>query len=206
MRILIAEDEPTSRLVLERTLKQLGHDVVVTADGREARSALERDDHPQLAILDWMMPEIDGVDVCRWARSQTRLRQLYIIMLTTRDAGEDIVEGLRAGANDYVIKAHDSSELRARIDVGIRVVELQTELADRVSELEASLSREKQLQGLLPICSYCKKIRDDGDYWKQVEAYIEDHADVSFSHGICPDCYVSIVEPQLAKLDRGEAE
>jgi len=158
MRILIAEDDPPSRLPLEKRLEQWGHEVVVTVDGREARSVLEGDDHPRLAILDWMMPEIDG------------------------------------------------NELRARIDVGIRVPELQSELSDRVAELEASLAREKHLQGLLPICSYCKKIRDDKDYWQQVEGYIEDHADVSFSHGICPVCYVSIVQPQLDRLDSGAAE
>ena len=158
MRILIAEDDPPSRLTLEKRLEQWGHEVVVTVDGREARSVLEGDDHPRLAILDWMMPEIDG------------------------------------------------NELRARIDVGIRVLELQSELSDRVAELEASLAREKHLQGLLPICSYCKKIRDDKDYWQQVEGYIEDHADVSFSHGICPVCYVSIVQPQLDRLDSGAAE
>ena len=206
MRILIAEDDPPSRLVLERMLQQWGHEVVVTVDGREARSALERDDHPQLAILDWMMPDIDGLAVCRWARSQSSLRHLYIIMLTALDAREDIVEGLQAGADDYVVKPHDSKELRARVDVGIRIVELQTELSNRVLELEASLAREKHLQGLLPICSYCKKIRDDKDYWQQVEGYIEDHADVAFSHGICPDCYVSIVQPQLDRLDSGEGD
>ena len=206
MRILIAEDDPPSRLTLEKRLEQWGHEVVVTVDGREARSVLEGDDHPRLAILDWMMPEIDGVDVCRWAWTQSRLRPLYIIMLTALDAREDIVEGLRAGADDYLIKPPDGNELRARIDVGIRVLELQSELSDRVAELEASLAREKHLQGLLPICSYCKKIRDDKDYWQQVEGYIEDHADVSFSHGICPVCYVSIVQPQLDRLDSGAAE
>lgn len=183
MRILIAEDDPPSRLTLEKRLEQWGHEVVVTVDGREARSVLEGDDHPRLAILDWMMP-----------------------MLTALDAREDIVEGLRAGADDYLIKPPDGNELRARIDVGIRVLELQSELSDRVAELEASLAREKHLQGLLPICSYCKKIRDDKDYWQQVEGYIEDHADVSFSHGICPVCYVSIVQPQLDRLDSGAAE
>jgi sigma-B regulation protein RsbU (phosphoserine phosphatase) len=88
------------------------------------------------------------------------------------------------------------------------VVELQDELAQRISDLEASLARKKTLQGLLPICSYCKKVRNDGNYWEQVEFYIEKHADVSFSHGICPTCFKDVVEPELAefeaKVDKGE--
>ncbi len=116
-------------------------------------------------------------------------------MLTALNAREDSVEGLRVGTDDYLVKPPDGNELRARIDVGIRVVELQSELSDRVVELEASLAREKHLQGLLPICACCKKIRDVKDYWQQVEGYIEDHSAVPFSHGICPDCYVLIVPP-----------
>ena len=207
MRILIAEDDSTTRLVLERTLAQWGHEVVSTKDGLQARAALEQDDAPQLAILDWMMPGMDGAEVCRWARSEGGLQQLYIIMLTMRDTRDDIVEGLKAGANDFVIKPPDLSELQARIDVGIRVVELQSKLADRVRELEESIAREKHLEGLLPICSYCKKIRDDDNYWKKVESYIQDRAEVSFSHGICPDCYETIVQPQLDSLDaKSESE
>lgn len=148
-----------------------------------------------------MMPVLDGVDVCRKARQTKGLESLYIILVTSRDSEEDIVAGLDAGANDYITKPFQPRELKARVGVGERVVELQQQLANRVVELEEALGRVKTLQGLLPICSYCKKIRDDGNYWKQVEGYIEEHADVSFSHGICPDCYTSIVEPQLADLE-----
>ena len=92
-------------------------------------------------------------------------------------------------------------ELQARIDVGVRVVELQSELAQRIIDPEASIAREKTLQRLLPICSYCKKVRNDGDYWQQVEFYIEEHADVSFSHGICPTCFKDVIEPELAEFE-----
>ncbi len=200
VRILIAEDEATNRLLLERTLQQWGHEVMVTEDGQQACDILKEDDPPKLAILDWMMPEMDGVEVCRWARRIPGLRQLYVIMLTTLDSEDDIVKGLEAGAGDYVTKPFRRRELQARIEVGSRIIELQSELAHRIEELEASLAREKTLQGLLPICSYCKKVRNDDNYWQQVEGYIEAHADVSFSHGICPDCYTNIVEPQLEEL------
>ena len=163
--------------------------------------ALQQPDPPSLAILDWMMPELDGIEVCRRARQTEGLESLYIILVTSRDSEEDIVAGLDAGANDYIVKPWRRDELATRIGVGERVVELQNQLANRVEELEEALGRVKTLQGLLPICSYCKKIRDDGNYWKQVEGYIEDHADVSFSHCICPDCYTTIVEPQLAELE-----
>jgi DNA-binding response OmpR family regulator len=206
MRILIAEDESGSRLLLERALSGWGHEVVATCDGNEAWEVLQREDTPRLVILDWMMPGIDGIEVCRRARQVEALRQLYIIMFTQRTTEDDIVEGLDAGANDYLSKPLSRRELRARIDVGQRVLELQAELANRVRELEESLARERTLQGLLPICSYCKKVRNDDNYWQQVERYIEDHAQVSFSHGICPDCYENVVVPELEEFKQRQQE
>ena len=200
MRILIAEDSATSRLLLETTLEKWGHEVVSTRDGRESWAAIQEDNAPQLAILDWMMPEMDGLEVCRLIRADSRLKGTYIIMLTARDSSADLVEGLEAGADDYATKPVIPKELQARITVGQRVLQLQTELANRVKELEESIAREKHLQGLLPICSYCKKVRDDENYWQQVEAYIETRADVAFSHSICPDCFENVVQPEIAEF------
>jgi len=197
MRLLIAEDENTSRLMLEAILKKWGYEVISTVDGFEAWETLRQDDPPQLAILDWMMPGMDGVEVCRQVRARSELQHLYLIILTSRDTPDDIAEALHAGADDFITKPFDRRELQARIQVGRRVVELQSALAQRVRELEEALKREKRLQGLLPICSYCKKIRDDQNYWQQVEAYIEEHSGAAFSHSICPDCYADIVQPQL---------
>jgi CheY-like chemotaxis protein len=197
MRILIADDDATSRFLLEATLKQWDYQVVATSDGEQALAALQREDGLRLAILDWMMPGMDGVEVCRQVRAHPGGEHFYLLMLTTLDAKEDIALALQAGANDYLSKPFDRSELQARLQVGCRVLDLQQTLAERVVELEAALQREQHLQGLLPICSYCKKIRDDHNYWQQVERYIEDHARVAFSHSICPDCYKNIVEPEL---------
>jgi DNA-binding response OmpR family regulator len=200
MRILIAEDDSISRRVLEAMLVKWGHEVVVTCDGDQAWQALERDDAPPMAILDWMMPGVDGHEVCRRIRAFSITTPVYVIMLTAKSQKEDIVAGLDAGADDYITKPFDRDELRARVQVGVRVVELQRSLAARVRELEEAISQIKQLQKLLPICSYCKKIRDDQNYWQQVDSYIMEHSDVRFSHGVCPDCYAKHLAPELEKL------
>lgn len=202
MRILVAEDDPVSRRVLETSLQKWGYDVVSVGDGAAAWAVLTSEAAPRLAILDWMMPEVDGVELCRRLR-QTRSHPLYIILLTARGSKEDIVTGLQAGADDYVAKPFDREELRARIQVGVRMVRLQAELAERVEQVQQALARVKQLQGLLPICSYCKKIRDDQNYWIQVEQYIAEHSEAQFSHGICPECYARYVRAELDALRRG---
>jgi DNA-binding response OmpR family regulator len=192
MRVLIAEDNLTARRALEVHLGQWGYQVVSTADGAEAWAAFQAPDPPPLAILDWMMPQMDGLEVCRRVRSLSGAKPPYIILLTARGERDDIVAGLESGADDYLTKPVDRAELRARLQAGRRVVELQASLAARVRELEAALARVKQLQRLLPICCYCKKVRRDENYWQQVEAYLGEHADVQFSHGICPDCYEKV--------------
>jgi len=197
MKVLIAEDDGVSRHLLEATLQRRGYEVVSCLDGLEALAALQRDDAPQLAILDWMMPGMEGLEVCRRVREEESSRLIYIVMLTAKGRREDIVAGLEAGADDYVTKPFDQHELIARLRVGFRIVELQNSLAERVRELEEALSRVKQLQGLLPICSYCKKIRDDSNYWQQVEGYIAEHSGVRFSHSVCPECFEKFVKPEL---------
>ena len=188
MRILMAEDDPVSRRVLQAMLIKWNFEPVVVNDGEEAWNVLQAVDGPALAILDWMMPRRDGVDVCRAVRSLERECPPYLMLLTAKGRKEDIVVGLDAGANDFLTKPFDREELRARIQVGVRVIELQAELAKRVHELETAIQRVQTLQGLLPICCYCKKIRDDHNYWQQVEEYVAEHSGAQFSHGVCPDC------------------
>ncbi len=199
MKILIAEDDPVSRSFLDVTLVKWGYDVITTCDGNQAWDAFQRE-MPTVAILDWMMPGIDGAEVCRRVRAVETTMPAYLIMLTAKSEKQDVVQGLCAGADDYITKPFNRNELHARIKVGLRMAELQKCVADRVLELERALSRVKQLQGLLPICSYCKKVRDDQNYWQQVDSYISKHSEVEFSHGICPGCYDSLVEPQLRQI------
>jgi sigma-B regulation protein RsbU (phosphoserine phosphatase) len=203
MRLLIAEDDAISRRMLEITCQSWGFDVVAVEDGEAAWSALQAEDAPPMALLDWMMPGIEGVEVIRRVRSRNSPRPVYIILLTARSSREDIISGLLAAADDYVTKPFDRQELHARLQAGLRIVRLQMDLAARVADLEDALSRVKKLQGLLPICSYCKRIRNDGNYWQRVESYIAEHSEAEFTHGVCPQCYDTIVKPEIEQLQAG---
>ena len=206
MKILIAEDDEVSRRLLAKSLTGWGHEVVITENGTEAWSILQREDAPGLAILDWMMPEMDGTDVCRQVRLQESATPTYLILLTAKSRKTDIVEGLAAGANDYITKPFDSEELQARVRVGVTVIGLQHNLAERVADLEEALAQVRLLQGILPICSYCKHVRDDQNYWQSVERYVTAHSEAKFSHSICPQCYESVVKPLLEEsLSKHEA-
>ena len=199
MKILLSEDDPMFALLLQRLL-QGEYEVVTARDGMEAWEALLADDAPQLAVLDWLMPQMDGIEVCRRVRHQPEMASTYMILLTSRDHIQDILAGFEAGADDYLVKPCDPEELRARVRVGRRVVELQSALAAHNAQIEQALASVRQLQGLLPICSYCKRIRNDQNYWEQLETYLSDHSEALFSHGICPSCYQSIMKPQLEGL------
>jgi len=202
MRILIAEDDFTSRTLLAAVLKKCGHEVVETVQGAAAWTALQQADAPALAVLDWMMPELDGLEVVRRVRARRAQMPPYIIMLTTRGEKTDVIAGLEAGANDYLAKPFDAGELCARVGVGQRMVEMQAALAGKIEELRQALDQIKTLHGILPICANCKKIRDDRGYWNQVEAYISRHSEARFTHGICPDCMKKLY-PEL-RLDGAE--
>jgi phosphoserine phosphatase RsbU/P len=202
MRVVIADDDRVAAEILARTLRGWELTPIVTSNGADAWEQLRTGAGPTLAILDWMMPEVDGLEVCRRVRRELPFANMYLILVTARETRSDIVAGLDAGADDYVIKPFDAEELRARIAVGMRVLTLQERLAERVNELQAALSNVKELHGLLPICSYCKRIRGDDQYWQQVEGYIAEHSKAQFSHGICPTCYVAV----SAEIDEAAAK
>ena len=173
--------------------------MTVADDGAEALRHLQSEvATPTLAILDWMMPQLEGADVCRRVRLEMPWANMYLMLLTSLESKDRIIAGLEAGADDYLIKPFDPDELRARINVGIRVLALQERLAERVNQLEDALTNVKQLHGLLPICSYCKRIRGDDQYWTAVESYIAERSDAQFSHGICPPC-ASELEREIEK-------
>ena len=185
-KILIAGDEPVTRAAVKKVVTRRGWEVVVCDNGHDAAAQFDLENPPDVAVLDWMMPGLDGSELCQ--RLRKKKVRAYLIMLTGRTRPEDLVQALAAGADDYVRKPFDWSELIARIKVGVRVSLLQRQLDEKVSQLEASLANAKQLGGLLPICSYCKRIRDDRDYWNGLEHYISSHSDAKFTHGVCPSC------------------
>jgi phosphoserine phosphatase RsbU/P len=192
MHALVADDDRGTVAIVASTLKRVGIEVSVAYDGADAWQRLAGEPAPSLAILDWMMPNVDGLELCRRLRQDETRAHVYVILLTSRDGRADLVAGLDGGADDYLVKPFDLEELRARVQVGIRMATLQERLAERVVELQAALSKVKQLSGLLPICSYCKRIRSDENYWEQVESYIGQHSDAQFSHGICPACFETV--------------
>jgi DNA-binding response OmpR family regulator len=142
-RILIAEDDPVSREVLALRLDQWGYEVVVTRDGQTALAELRKPDAPALAILDWMMPELTGVEICRRIREADK--SIYVILLSARSQKEDLVEGLQAGADDYLVKPFEKGELHARIQVGLRIIGLQRALAQKVAQLELAVRGSSSL-------------------------------------------------------------
>jgi DNA-binding response OmpR family regulator len=202
MKVLIAEDDVTSRMMLKAILTKWGYEVVETSNGDEAWQVLQREGAPRLAILDWIMPGISGDELCRKVRQLSPLRPIYIILLTVRRDKADVIAGLEAGANDYIRKPFDREELRARVRVGERVVRLEATLFKRIRELQDAMAHIKKLQGILPICTYCHRIRTDKESWERLEKYISEHSDAEFSHGICPKC----LEKHLTEIKRARVD
>ena len=201
LRVLVAEDQPVERRLLTRFLERWGYDPVPCPDGDQAWGLIERAEAPHILMLDWSMPGMDGLDICRRLRQREDGQTSYVLMLTAKNEPEDQKEALEAGANDFVSKPFNPVVLEARVRNAARTLELQENLADRVAALEDALAKVKRLQGLLPICSYCKRVRSDENYWSQVEAYLAEHSEMRFTHSICPSCYEEKVEPQLEKIE-----
>ena len=200
MRALIAEDDPITAMLLANSLRRWNLDATCVNDGASAWEVMCGGQPPALAILDWMMPGLDGLELCRRVRQTPALAHMYLILLTARDSRADLVEGLEAGADDYLVKPFNAEELRARVHTGMRIVSLQQQLTEQIVALREMLANVKQLKGLLPICCYCKKIRSDTDYWQQLEGYISEHSEAHFSHGICPGCY-ELASKELSRQD-----
>jgi len=181
MRILIADDDATCRLLLETALKRLGHDVHSTINGRQAWEAYQKSNHP-VVISDWMMPDWDGLKLCRAIRSTNSRQYTIVLLLTARGGKANFLEAIKAGADDFLTKPFDEDQLAARLAVAERMLGLWTHV--------------KQLEGLLPICAFCKRIRDESASWSQVEEYVAQRSNAHFTHGICPEC----TEKFLAKV------
>lgn len=178
------DDDPVARRILTAMLVGLGHEAVPATDGAEAWERFQADPL-DIVITDWMMPKIDGIELTRRIRAMPKARYTYVLLLTALEGRARYLDGMDAGADDFITKPVHQEELHARLRVAERVLGLQREV--------------HQLQGLLPICSYCKRIRDEADAWSQVEEYVSRRTEAQFSHGICPTCYDQHLKPQLER-------
>jgi len=186
LKILIVEDDPVARRVLRQALDRLGHEVLEAQDGAEALNRLERAP-VRVVVSDWVMPSMDGLELCRRVRARTAQEYVYFILLTSATASvENQREAADAGVDDFLNKPLDVNELWMRLRVAERILRFATQV--------------RQLEAFLPICSYCKKIRDDQNYWTQIESYINERTGTDFSHSVCPDCYQRVVIPEIEKL------
>ena len=186
MNALIAEDDGDLREALSSLLRLDGHDVVAVPTGLEAWHEFERSRFT-LVLSDWMMPQLDGLELCRRIRATERPYYPYVMLLTAVKGKDQFLRAMSAGVDDFIAKPFDADELRAKLHVAERIVTLQ----DRV----------KRLEGILPTCMYCKKIRDENQKWVAIEEYVTEHSHAEFSHGLCPDCF-SKASAELGDIDR----
>ena len=175
MKILIAEDDAVSAKILQFALESAGHEVTVTATGDEAYASF---DHSPVRVIvsDWMMPGLDGLDLCRQVRARPKTDYTYFILLTAIHTGrENLRKAMDAGVDDFLPKPLDREAIMMRLRVAERIIEFATQI--------------RKLKELIPICMYCKKVRDDANFWQGVESYISEQTGSNFSHGICPECF-----------------
>jgi len=199
--ILIAEDHAATRFMLSSLLERHGYRVTAVNDGYMAQGALADPEGPAIALLDWGLPHQSGLEICREIRKLTGGRYVYVIIVTARDSVQDLAEAFAAGADDFIRKPTDPVEILSRVRSAERIVELEHRLSGRIQECEDALENIRKLKQLLPICMYCKKVRDDSQYWQEIETYIHQHTGTDFSHGICPDC----LDEVRAGMDPAEA-
>jgi len=186
VKILAVEDDPVARAVLHQALLRLGHEVIEAKNGAEALRILAKEP-VRLIVSDWLMPELDGLGLCRAVRARVNADYVYFILLTGQQADVDNQrEAIEAGVDDFLIKPLNLQEIWMRLRVAERILRYATEV--------------RQLEAFLPICGYCKKVRDDQNYWQQIESYINERTGTDFSHSVCPDCYQRVVMPELEKL------
>ena len=191
-RVLCVDDDPATQVVLSGIIEDAGWQPELALNATVARQTLEANPDIQVVLLDWMLPDGSGVDLCRELKAVAGA-SLYVILVTVRGEPEDVETGLDAGADDYLVKPVSPVEVRARVRSGFRAAEAQRQLAERLAQLEQALKRVSNLESLLPLCMYCRRI-NSSEMWQSVEDYLWEHVDVKVSHGCCPDC--------LSKLTR----
>ena len=192
MKVLAVEDDTVARAVLRRTLERLGHEAIEAKDGEDAWQAWLRE-KPRVAICDWQMPKLNGLQLCKRLRAQEGRDYVYFILLTaTTDSAQNRRAAAEAGVDDFLTKPIDLSRLWARLRVAERILKYTTQV--------------HRLEEMMPMCSYCKKVRDDQNYWQQIESYINERTGTEISHSVCPECYQRVVVPELERLKESAAK
>lgn len=211
-KILIVDDISKNIQMIANILKAEGYQMAFAQNGQ---SALEHAESVSfdLILLDIMMPGMDGYEICVKLKKDIRTRDIPVIFLTARTDTESILKGFETGAVDYVTKPFNSAELLARVRTHLelkRARDIQdtliTEKETLILKLEKALEEIKTLRGFIPICCSCKKIRNDEDYWEQIEVYIQKHTNAVFSHGLCPDCAQKLYPELYEKIKRREGQ
>jgi CheY-like chemotaxis protein len=185
--VLVVDDNEDNLTLIGKIVESAGYEAVLATSGSQALEFVA-DDQPDLILLDIMMPEMDGYAVCNELKVDAAVREVPVLFLTAKADPDDITRGFAAGAVDFIAKPFHAAELRARVRTHLELKRQRDELSRRTAELEQALSHVKTLRGLLPICAWCKKIRNDQGYWDQLESYLSSRTDATFSHAICPDC------------------
>lgn len=188
IKILVVDDDPDVRFATARVIRKEGFSVIEAGSGNECihRAGQEK---PDIILLDVVLPDIEGPQVCKTIKADPFFRDTHIILISgKKTASNEQAMGLDCGADGYIARPISNQELRARVDSLVRILLGEREREQLIQELQKAIAEIKVLSGLLPLCSHCKKIRDDKGYWNQVEAYIEKHSDAEISHSICPQC------------------
>jgi len=203
--ILIVDDEPINVMIANKILQKNGYNTLTAASGQAALDVISSE-LIDLILLDIMMPEMNGFEVCTKLQEDDNKKNIPVIFLTAVTDKESIIKGFEVGGKDYLTKPFNSSELLARVKAHADLKLSRDKQQHLIEELKTALSEIKTLSGLLPICSHCKKIRDDSGYWQGVEHYIAARSDTQFSHGICPDCMEKHYPKIAEKLKKKKEE
>lgn len=202
--VLIVDDVPKNLQVLGNILRKENYNIAAATSGKQALDMVDKI-LPDLILLDIMMPDIDGFEVCEKLKSAPRVKDIPVIFLTAKTSTEDIVKGFEVGAVDYLTKPFNSAELLARANTHIELKQARDIERELIAKLKDALTKVKQLSGLVPICSRCKKIRDDEGYWQRVEEYLEMHSEAQLTHSLCPECVIKLF-PEMSDEILEEAE
>jgi len=201
IKILVVEDDPFFQRVLQKRVAGEGYQVAIAGDGREGMKSIVTFE-PDLVISDWMMPEVDGLELCQSVKTGLKEAAPYFILLTAKGEVNNKLLGLETGADDYLVKPCDPGELMARVRAGLRIVLLNQELRQAVGQLQvinaelvSTRDAMKRLAERLPLCSACHKVRDGEDLWRYLDEYLRSRGRMDFTHGLCPECKATQYPP-----------